>query len=880
MIYKFIDDQGTFTVKNPQRFSGLYFPLTDKSGRLLSSISPNLAGDIKKDNSSFLMPPAGIQDITHNPLCRRDFFLSLSGKNKTRVLRCSQSWDDTLEAGFLYHKLIKKDPCFRVEIVNFIPHDLAAEVMWVKVKNVSSFPRTFVPTSFMPLYGRGEATLHDHRHVSSLLNRVKLSSYGIDLKPTMIFDEQGHRINRRTYFVRGYQDAGLSFEGQFPTLESFCGRGGSLQRPSAVYGSEKPFTRFRPEFDGKEVCAAFRFRKKTLQKGEETNYVLIAGISDDRKSPDYYFKKLDSTRKVNAALEATVAYWQNHLSLLRFKFNDRCYDNWLRWVQFQPTLRKLFGCSFLPHFDYGKGGRGFRDLWQDILSLLLRDEPDIKDLIINNFRSLRIDGSNATIITAGNEFLADRNRITRVWTDHGIWPLLTTALYLERSADLGILDKKIPYFKDCQLKRAREFDMTDVTPDRCLRTTENKVYRGTLLEHLLIENVVQFYNVGGHNILKLENGDWNDGLDMAFGKGESVPFYCMYAANLLTLASLLEKLKEKRVRVKLLKEAALLFDTLSTPISYSSVKKKQLLLDQYLEKTKHRVSGKTVSLDTGLLIKDLAKKARWILDHVRRREWLPQGFFNGYYDNNGEAVEGGSGKKTRLLLQSQVFAIMSGAASEEQTGRIWRSILTHLKDASLKGFRLNTDFRALLPELGRAFAFSYGDKENGAFFNHMSVMLGYALFKRNFPGQGHQVFSSLYTMASSLKAGIYPMLPEYFNGQGRGLYSYLTGSASWYIYTLYEQVLGISCKSGSLTLSPRLTGHHFFSGPVTVSFSLGGKKLTVQYRSTAATKKYIPGKALLNGIPLAIEQGKVKLGRKELKSLPDKKENLITVDLC
>ncbi|MDD5270442.1 MAG: hypothetical protein PHE80_04550, partial [Candidatus Omnitrophica bacterium] len=60
MIYKFIDDNGTFTVKDPQRFS-LYFPLTDKDGRILSSISPNLGGDIKRDNDRFLTPPASIE---------------------------------------------------------------------------------------------------------------------------------------------------------------------------------------------------------------------------------------------------------------------------------------------------------------------------------------------------------------------------------------------------------------------------------------------------------------------------------------------------------------------------------------------------------------------------------------------------------------------------------------------------------------------------------------------------------------------------------------------------------------------------------------------------------------------------------------------------
>ena len=45
MLYRFIDDSGTFAVKDPQRYP-LYLPLTDANGRLLSSISPQLAGDI------------------------------------------------------------------------------------------------------------------------------------------------------------------------------------------------------------------------------------------------------------------------------------------------------------------------------------------------------------------------------------------------------------------------------------------------------------------------------------------------------------------------------------------------------------------------------------------------------------------------------------------------------------------------------------------------------------------------------------------------------------------------------------------------------------------------------------------------------------------
>jgi len=877
MIYKFIDNQGTFTVKNPQNFSYLYFPLTDKNGSLLSSVSPNLSGDIKRDNHSFLTPPASIEDLKHNPLCRRDFFLLVHGR-QNRLLRCSQKADDTLEAGLLYHKLYKKIYPFQIEIINFIPHDLGAEVMWIKIKNRGGKTVSFSPCSFIPLYGRGEPNLHDHRHVSSLLNRVELSSFGLTLCPTMIFDEKGHRKNFTRYFSFGYEKNGLPPQGQYPTLLSFCGEGGDLSFPEAVLKGQAPFKQNSPAFQGKENCAALRFQDRTLKPGQETDYILISGISESRSEPGRIFKNLDSPAKVSSALNRTKKYWQNSLSL-KLELKDKNYTNWLKWVQVQPTLRTLFGCSFLPHFDYGKGGRGFRDLWQDCLGLLLKDEPGIDRLIRHNFKSLRIDGSNATIIAKDGSFLSDRNKISRVWTDHGVWPLLTTGLYLNRSRDLNLLLQKTSYFKDHLLKRAKETDPDFQEKDYLLRDNKGKIYKGTILEHLLIQNTIQFFNLGKHNNLRLENGDWNDGLDMAANKGESVPFFCMYAANLAELSRLLSQLEKKEKKVLLLEETLILFDSLNKKIDYNKVKAKQNLLETYLEKTKNSVSGKLVSVDISALKKDLTEKANWIFDHVRKQEWLDKGFYNGYYDNSGQPVEGRQGRKTRIMLQSQVFPILSKTATDKQVKKIWKSVNRYLKDKDLGGFRLNTDFQDICLDFGRAFGFSYGDKENGAFFNHMIVMFGYALFYRGFIKEGNQVFSSLFSMSASSESRMYPQLPEYFNSSGRGLYFYLTGSASWYIYTLCEQVMGITFSLGDLILAPKLQAEVFTSDTVSISFPYCSRQFKVIYKRSKKTKKYLPSKAFLNKKELALENSKLILSRKTIAKLSPQKEHIIQVEL-
>ena len=51
--------------------------------------------------------------------------------------------------------------------------------------------------------------------------------------------------------------------------------------------------------------------------------------------------------------------------------------------------------------------------------------------------------------------------------------------------------------------------------------------------------------MGEHNLYRLRGADWNDALDMAADRVESVAFTCAYAGNLRTLAALLRRLDEE-----------------------------------------------------------------------------------------------------------------------------------------------------------------------------------------------------------------------------------------------------------------------------------------------------------------------------------------------
>jgi cellobiose phosphorylase len=344
----------------------------------------------------------------------------------------------------------------------------------------------------------------------------------------------------------------------------------------------------------------------------------------------------DETR-FDAWLAQTKTHWKQKLESLQLGLGDARLNGWLKWVALQPILRRICGNSFLPYHDYGRGGRGWRDLWQDQLALLLTEPAEVRDRLLSSFAGIRLDGSNATIIgDAPGEFRADRNDIPRVWMDHGAWPLLTTQLYLDRSGELAFLLEEQSYFKDSWIHRSQAVDEDwDPGEGTELRTDAGSIYRGSILEHLLVQHLTAFFHVGEHNIIRLEGADWNDGLDMARWRGESVAFTALYAGNLRMLSKLVLALGRLGLgEVKLLAELLPLVDKLHAPVDYDSIASKQSRLAGYFAATQHTISGEQVTVSLRDLSADLAAKADWLIAHLQCQEWLQHseelGWFNGY----------------------------------------------------------------------------------------------------------------------------------------------------------------------------------------------------------------------------------------------------------
>jgi cellobiose phosphorylase len=421
--------------------------------------------------------------------------------------------------------------------------------------------------------------------------------------------------------------------------------------------------------------------------------------------------------------------------------------------------------------------------------------------------------------------------------------LFALNFYIQQTGDIQVLFEEIEYWKDQHIGRSQAIDEAWSTGEGTWQKSRSgEIYRGTILEHVLIQQLSAFYNVGEHNILKLEGADWNDTLDMARSRGESVCFQNFYAGNWGILTDLLKRIKSAGIKkISVLKEMEMLLDRTNgrKKVNYDSPEDKHKVLAQYFSAAGSKVTGVRKQIDIEQLIADLTDKYEHSSGIVRNQEWLEtmdgDGYFNGHYDDLGCRMHGDFAEGPRMDLTSQVMPVMFDIADDDQVDKLYKAARKILGTEGEKGLRLCTRYPDIDLNIGRITGFVYGFKEHGSKWMQQNIMFMYGLLKRGKLVFAHEMLEDIFSISTnSSVAKTFPGIASYYEPGDRGAYMYLTGSSTWLFLSLVTQVFGVRGSYGNLIINPKLSDDFFDEkNECYVEFTFRRRRVGVNYRKPA-----------------------------------------------
>jgi len=696
----------------------------------------------------------------------------------------------------------------KAKLTLFVPLEKKVELLLGEITNTSEQEQTIDVIPTIPIFGGSRAYVEYHRDVVRLYNKCQhdRSRSAILLRPGLEWVEGATNPSDITYFMKALTSAGNSGDLFYSDRESFLGPHAQWREPLSLSAKLPP----RYPVLGKEAVGAIQFSKIKLKPNDTFKFVVVTGIGFNQEEAD---KEIATTTFEQAlkAKEELDQFWIKQTKAKQIHSENPHFDiSWNKWWFYQLCMRYWFGNTAHPQFDYGTDFSGWREIWQDMIGVILMDPESTKSHLLQTLEGIRPDGTNATRFLARTKKFGS-DQINGLWCDHPYWTTQTVCIYANQSGNLDIFLKDgIKYFKDQYISRGDDLD--EAWPKGTIGSHQNqnkKPVTGSVIEHLLAQVLPMFYDAGKNGLLAIKRADWNDAVDQT--KGESVTFSFALVQDLKDLIQILHELKN-RLGV----DSFQLFEEINLLLEKNPKEsvKRQAILNLYLTKVNLPLSGKKKSISSEALINDLEEKAQIMTDLINEKAWNGE-YYIGYFDQKGKPVDTRFSKEPNdfmMYLMPQSFSIFSGVAKGERLEKLIQSVNHYLYNKKTGGYKLNYPaYNKFDKKIGRITGFAPGTKENNAIFNHANLFWMFAMLRLNRGEDATKAWNGVNPLNhEQTEALIPPFLPEYWisednpNLAGKGEYPILTGTAVW-TRNLFEQwVLGIRGELDGLRISPCL----------------------------------------------------------------------------
>jgi len=521
----------------------------------------------------------------------------------------------------------------------------------------------------------------------------------------------------------------------------FLGRNGTLRSPAAMT---------RARLSGKsgtalDPCAAIQVPFE-LADGQEREVIFLLGTGRDADDAANLAHRFRGSSAARGVLETVWQYWKHTLGAVHVETPDPSLNVLTNgWLLYQTLACRLWARS--GYYQSG-GAFGFRDQLQDAMALIHAEPHLVREHLLRCAARQFPEGD----VQHWWHPPSGRGVRTRC-SDDFLWLPLATCRYVMNTGDTGVLDEPVRFVEGRPVNP--EEDSYYDLPGRSEQAA-------SLYEHC-VRAILRGLKMGEHGLPLIGSGDWNDGMNLvgAQGKGESVWLGFFLYEVLLRFAE--------------------------------------------VARTRGDLS--------------FAERCRREADQVRlkieQNGWDGEWYRRAYFDD-GSPLGSASNPECRIDSIAQSWSVLSGAGNAERSRMAMEAVdrfLVRRDHALIRLLEPPFDTSEMNP--GYIKGYVPGVRENGGQYTHGAIWAAMAFAALGDRRRAWELFAMINPVNHAgspegiatykaepyvVAADVYALPPH----NGRGGWTWYTGSAGWMYRLIVESLLGLRLEVDKLRFAPCL----------------------------------------------------------------------------
>jgi cyclic beta-1,2-glucan synthetase len=518
----------------------------------------------------------------------------------------------------------------------------------------------------------------------------------------------------------------------------FLGNHGSYAWPAAL---ER--VGMTPRVDaGVDPCAAMHVLL-WLRPGETKEVTFLLGQGSDRAETERLISHFQVIDNIKIAWDDVCQFWEQALGQIQVETPNQAMNVLLnRWLLYQSLSSRFWGRT---GFYQSSGAFGYRDQLQDALAYVHTKPELLRQHLLDAAHYQFEEGD----VLHWWHPPAGRGLRTRC-SDDLLWLPFASAHYVESTGDEAILSEVIPFLTAEPLK-----------PDEHERYGQfPEGTEATLYEHCC-RAIAKGTTAGIHGIPLMGAHDWNDGMNSVGekGKGESIWLGWFLSTTMMNFASICERMQD------------------------------------------------------GGRAEDYRKQARKIWSAIENAGWDGEWYRRAYYDDGFPL---GSKQNVDCQIDSlgQSWAVLSKGGDISRAAQAMEVVYQRLVDPNDDlVLLLKPPFNKTPRNPGYIKGYPPGVRENGGQYTHAALWAIWAFADQGLSDRAHELFDLINPVHHAdamekadryrvepyvIAADVYSIPPH----NGRGGWTWYTGSASWMYRLGVERLLGITRLADNLEIRP------------------------------------------------------------------------------